>query len=151
MMSILPHLNYLAVVVLMMAGLYIVFSSGNLIKRMIGLVVFQSATGLFYISVGKVSGGTAPIRIDAAGTEGQALAGRLDPAYVAQHGVEGVVYSNPLPQVLILTAIVVTVATLAVGLSIAVRIREAYGTVEADDVAAQDRDAQDRNQPGTQP
>jgi multicomponent Na+:H+ antiporter subunit C len=64
----------------------------------------------------------------------------MDPAFVAQHGVNGVVYSNPLPHVLILTAIVVGVATLAVGLSIAVRLRESYGTVEADEVAALDRE-----------
>ena len=133
------HLNYAAVVVLMMAGLFIVFSTGNLIKRMIGLALFQTATGLFFISLAKVSGGTAPIRIDAASPAGKALAQQLDPGYIAQHGVEGVVYSNPLPSVLILTAIVVGVATLAVGLAIAVRIREAYGTIESGEIAAQDR------------
>ena len=135
----LTHLNYIAVVVLMMIGLFVVFSSGNLIKRMIGLAIFQGSTGLFYISLAKVSGGTAPIMVDAASAEGQALSARLDPAYVAQHGVDGVVYANPLPHVLILTAIVVGVATLAVGLSIAVRLREAYGTVEADEIAQLDR------------
>lgn len=130
------HFNYVAVVMLMMIGLFIVFSSRNLIKRMIGLAIFQTSTGLFYISLGKVAGGTAAIRLDATSPEGQALAATLDPAYVAQHGVDGVVYSNPLPHVLILTAIVVGVATLAVGLAIAVRIREAYGTVEADEINA---------------
>lgn len=139
MSLVLVHLNYFAAVMLMMGGLYVVFSSGNLIRKMIGLAIFQTATGLFYISLGKVSGGTAPIRIDAASRDGQALASRLDPAQIAQYGVDGVIYSNPLPQVLILTAIVVGVATLAVGLSIAVRIREAYGSVEAGDIAAQDR------------
>jgi multicomponent Na+:H+ antiporter subunit C len=137
---ILAHLNYVAVVVLMMGGLYIVFSSGNLIKRMIGLAVFQTSTGLFYISLAKVSGGTAPIIIDAASDDAKALAAELDPAYLAAHGLNGVVYSNPLPHVLILTAIVVGVSTLAVGLAIAVRLREAYGTVEADEVAAIDRE-----------
>lgn len=136
MSFILSHLNYVAVVVLMMAGLFIVFSSRNLIKRMIGLAIFQTSTGLFYISLGKVSGGTAAIAIDAASKQGKALASQLDPAYVAQHGIDGVVYSNPLPHVLILTAIVVGVATLAVGLAIAVRVREAFGTVEADEVEA---------------
>jgi multicomponent Na+:H+ antiporter subunit C len=134
------HLNYVAVILLMMGGLYIVFSSGNLIKRMIGLAIFQTSTGLFYISLAKVSGGTAPITIDAASRDGQALAAQLDPAYVAAHGLDGVVYSNPLPHVLILTAIVVGVSTLAVGLAIAVRLREAYGTVEADEIAALDRE-----------
>jgi len=136
---LLTHLNYVAVVALMMIGLFVVVSSGNLIKRMVGLAIFQTSTGLFYISLAKVAGGTAAIRIDAASREGQALASRLDPAYVAQNGVDGVVYSNPLPHVLILTAIVVGVSTLAVGLSIAVRLREAYGTVEADEIAQQDR------------
>ncbi len=130
------HFNYVVVVVLMMVGLFIVFSSGNLIKRMIGLAMFQTSTGLFYISLGKVAGGTAAIRLDAESPEARALAATLDPAYVAQHGVNGVVYSNPLPHVLILTAIVVGVATLAVGLAIAVRIREAYGTIEADQINA---------------
>ena len=138
MSFVLSHLNYVVVVVLMMTGLYVVFSSGNLIKRMIGLAIFQTSTGLFYISLAKVSGGTAPIRADD-NRQIQALASQLDPAYVARQGVEGVVYSNPLPQVLILTAIVVGLATLAVGLSIAVRVREAYGTVEADEIAVQDR------------
>jgi len=132
----LSHFNYFVVVVLMMVGLYVLFSTGNLIKRMIGLALFQTSTALFYISLGKVSGGTAAITIYADSLEGRALAAPLDPAYVQQFGVEGVVYSNPLPHVLILTAIVVGVATLSVGLSIAVRIREAYGSVEAEEIEA---------------
>lgn len=130
------HFNYVAVIALMMIGLFVVFSSGNLIKRIIGLVVFQTSAGLFYITMGKVSGGTAPITLDAASVEGQALSAALDPQYVAQHAVNGVVYSNPLPHVLILTAIVVGVATLAVGLAITVRIREAYGTIESEEIDA---------------
>lgn len=136
MSALLTHFNYIAVIVLMMIGLFIVFATGNLIKRMIGLALFQTSTGLFFISLGKVSGGTAPIIIDAGSEAGQALAAAQDPAQVAQFGVDGVVYSNPLPHVLILTAIVVGLATLAVGLAIAVRVREAYGTVEADEIAA---------------
>jgi multicomponent Na+:H+ antiporter subunit C len=132
------YANYFAVIVLMMAGLYIVYSSGNLIKRMVGLALFQTSTGLFYISLSKVAGGTAPIIVDTEAQK-QALAAQLDPAYVAEHGVNGVVYSNPLPHVLILTAIVVGVATLAVGLAIVVRLREAYGTIEMDNIAALDR------------
>lgn len=130
------HFNYIAVIVLMMIGLYVLFATGNLIKRMVGLALFQTSTALFYISLGKVSGGTAAVTIYADSAEGRALAAPLDPAYVQQFGVEGVVYSNPLPHVLILTAIVVGVATLSVGLSIAVRIREAFGTVEADEIEA---------------
>jgi multicomponent Na+:H+ antiporter subunit C len=136
MSLIVTHFNYVAVVVMMMIGLFIVFASGNLIKRMIGLAVFQTSTGLFYISLGKVSGGTAPIMVDAQSADGQALAAALNPQYVAQYGIDGVVYSNPLPHVLILTAIVVGVATLAVGLAIAVRIRESYGTIESEEIDA---------------
>lgn len=136
MSFIATHFNYVAGIMLMMAGLFVVFSSGNLIKRMIGLALFQTSTGLFYISLAKVSGGTAAITIDAGSPEGIALAAQTSPDYVQRFGVDGVVYSNPLPHVLILTAIVVGVATLAVGLSIAVRIREAYGTVEAAEVEA---------------
>lgn len=101
---------------LMMIGLYVVISHGNLLKKLIGLAVFQAGVFLFFISLGKVDGGTAPIVSDGIDT-----------------------YSHPLPQVLILTAIVVGVATLAVGLALAVRIFEAYGSIEEDDLA--DRDA----------
>ena len=148
MSFILSHFNYIAVAVLMMAGLFIVFSSGNLIKRMIGLAIFQTSTGLFYISLAKVSGGTAAIVVEPASAEARDLASRLDPAYVAQHGIDGVVYSNPLPHVLILTAIVVGVATLAVGLAIAVRVREAFGSVEADEIEVLSR--VESTQPGPQ-
>ena len=78
MSLIVTHFNYVAVVVMMMIGLFIVFASGNLIKRMIGLAVFQTSTGLFYISLGKVSGGTAPIMVDAQSADGQALAAALN-------------------------------------------------------------------------
>lgn len=148
MSFILSHFNYIVVAALMMAGLFIVFSSGNLIKRMIGLAIFQTSTGLLYISLAKVSGGTAAIVVEPASAEARDLAGRLDPAYVAQYGVDGVVYSNPLPHVLILTAIVVGVATLAVGLAIAVRVREAFGSVEADEIEVLSRI--ESTQPGPQ-
>lgn len=147
MNALLTHFNYVAIVALMMIGLFIVFSTGNLIKRMIGLAMFQVAGGLFYISLGKVSGGTAPIRLYADSKEGLALAAGQDPAHVAQFGIDGVVYSNPLPHVLILTAIVVGVATLAVGLAIAVRVREAYGTVEASEIEALARVDATRQEP----
>ncbi len=128
------HFNYVVVVFLLMAGLFLVFSSGNLIKRMIGLAMFQTSSGLFFISLAKVSGGTAPIKVEAGSEAAKALASQLDHAYVAQRGVEGIVYGNPLLHALILTAIVVSVATLAVGLAIAVRIREAFGSVEATEI-----------------
>ena len=100
-------------VILMVLGLYVVLARGNLIKKLIGLSIFQTSVYLLYVGPGKIIGGTAPI-----------IAEGFD------------LYSNPLPQVLMLTAIVVGVATLAVGLSIAVRIREAYGTVEAEEIEA---------------
>ena len=110
--------NYWIVVFLMMAGLYLVVEHGNLVKKMVGLTVFQAAVFVLYITLGKVFGGTAPIWWD-----------------------KGSVYSNPLPHVLILTAIVVGVATAAVGLALVVRIKEAYGTIEEDEINAMDEDA----------
>ena len=104
-------LNYWVVVVLMMVGFYIVMASRNLIKKMVGLSLFQTSVFILYITMGKISGGTAPI-----------LAG------------PGTTYSNPLPHVLILTAIVVGVATTALGMAIIVRIKEAYGTIEEDEI-----------------
>ena len=108
-------LNYWVVMFLMMTGFYIVMASRNLIKKMVGLSLFQTSVFILYISMGKIQGGTAPIL-----TEGD------------------VVYSNPLPHVLILTAIVVGVATTAVGLSLIVRIHEAYGTIEEDEIHSRD-------------
>jgi len=107
--------NYIIVVILMMIGLFIVISRTNLVKKLVGLSIFQTSVFLFYISLGKVTGGTAPI-----------LTG--DPASI---------YSNPLPHVLILTAIVVGVATTALGLALVLRINEAFGSIEEDDVIAE--------------
>ncbi|MCH7932980.1 MAG: cation:proton antiporter subunit C [Gemmatimonadetes bacterium] len=110
-MNVMGLMNYWAFIFLMMVGFYILISQGNLVKKIVGLNVFQTSVFILYISMGKIRGGTAPIL-----TEG-------DP-----------IYSNPLPHVLILTAIVVGVATTALGLSLVVRIHEAYGTVEEDDI-----------------
>lgn len=110
-MELLGNYNYLIVIALMMVGLYIVIMRGNMIKKLVGLNIFQTSVFLLYISAGKISGGTAPILTDGAQP-----------------------YSNPLPHVLILTAIVVGVATLAVGLALVVRIKEAFGTIEEDEV-----------------
>lgn len=138
MTFLLTHFNYIAFTILMMGGLFIILTTGNLIRKMIGLAIFQATIGVLYITLGKVAGGTAAIKIDADSTYGEALAAPLNPVYVAEYGVNGVVYSNPLPHVLILTAIVVGVATLSVGLAIAVRVREAYGTVEEDEILEAD-------------
>lgn len=116
-MDFLGHYNYWVAIALMMMGLYLVIARGNLVKKMVGLNIFQTAVFLLYITMSKVAGGTAAIL-----KEGFTL------------------YSNPLPSVLILTAIVVAVATTAVGLAIIVRIKHAYGTIEDDEIMERDGD-----------
>ena len=111
-------LNYWIVFLLMMIGLYIVIAHENLIKKIVGLNVFQVSVFVFYISMAKIKGGTAPVLADS---------------------IE--VYSNPLPHVLILTAIVVGVATTALGLALVVRIQESYDTIEDDEI----RDIEERS------
>ena len=115
------HSIYWLFIILMMTGFYIVVSRGNLIKKIIGLNLFQTSVFLFYISIGKVSGGTAPI-----------LPMKLNVDDFS-------VYSNPLPHVLILTAIVVGVATTALGLALIIRIKEAYNSIEEHDLLEEDR------------
>lgn len=105
------HYNYWIAILLMMVGFYTMISHGNLVKKIVGLNVFQVSVFLLYISLSAVEGGAAPIIVE---------------------GVER--YSNPLPHVLILTAIVVGVATTALGLALVVRINEAYGTIEEDEI-----------------
>lgn len=108
---VLGGINHWITVFLIMAGLYIIISRSNMIKKLVGLSIFQTSVYLLYISPGKIIGGTAPIISDAFS-----------------------IYANPLPHVLILTAIVVGVATLALGLALVVRINEAYGSIEEDDI-----------------
>lgn len=110
--------NYWIVIVLMMCGFYMVIAHSNLVKKIVGLNVFQVSVFVFYISMGKIDGGTAPI---------------------LEEGFQ--VFSNPLPHVLILTAIVVGVATTALALALVVRIRDAYGTIEDDEIHAQEDDS----------
>ena len=176
------HYNYWIVVFLMMTGFYIVLSSPNLIKAVIGLNIFQTSVFLLYITMGKVRGGTAPIippQLADAHTNdhhaGASDAGEHVTANAAEHGTEhasgavtanagegfsdhavghasdhgfehatehlaeSIVYSHPLPSVLMLTAIVVGIATTALALSLIVRIREEYGTIEEDEILALDR------------
>ena len=113
-----------AAIALMLIGLYTVIARDNLIKKIMGLNIFQVSAILFYVAMGKVRGGTAPILVED-----------------AQHA-EDVVYSNPLPHVLMLTAIVVGIATTALALSIVVRIYREYGTAEEDEIADAERRAQ---------
>ncbi|MFQ3209114.1 MAG: multicomponent Na+:H+ antiporter subunit C [Colwellia sp.] len=115
--------NDWVVVVLMMIGLYIVIAHGNLVKKIVGLAIFQTSVFILYISMAKVEGGSAPIL------------------------AEGITqFSNPLPHVLILTAIVVGVATTALGLALVVRINEAYGSIEEEDIQHLDNQMQDETQ-----
>ena len=114
-MEFLGLFNYWVFIVLMMSGFYLFLSARNLIKKIIGLNLFQTSVFIFYISTGKVKDGIVPIAIE---------------------GHE--VYSNPLPHVLILTAIVVGVASTALGLALILRIKDDYGTIEEDEIDAQD-------------
>ena len=115
------HLPYWLFIILMLSGLFIVVSRGNLIKKIVGLNIFQTSVFMFYISIGKMKGGTAQILLDKS-TDNSA-----------------VIYSNPLPHVLILTAIVVGIATTALGLALIIKIREEYDTVEEDDIQKMDQ------------
>ncbi len=136
MLNFLALYNYWVVIVLMMAGLYIMIARHNLVKKLIGLSIFQTSIFYLYISMGKVSGGTAPILIGKISHEKE-KAGSATSAAAEQ--ITTVVYSNPLPHVLILTAIVVGVATTAVGLALIVRINEEYGSIEEDDIRAMEQ------------
>ena len=117
-MDFLGLYNYWVVVVLMMTGFYVVIARHNLVKKLVGLSIFQVSVFLLYITIGVVREGTAPIVEEAYG-----------------------LYSNPLPSVLILTAIVVGVATTSVGLALVVRIHEEYGTIEEDEIHELDSEA----------
>jgi multicomponent Na+:H+ antiporter subunit C len=110
---IITHWNYIIVVILMSIGLYIVISRHNLVKKLIGLTIFQTSLFLLYISLGWVEGGTAPI-VTSTNNE--------------------ILYANPLPHVLILTAIVVSVATTSLGLALVVKIHDAFGSIEEDEL-----------------
>jgi multicomponent Na+:H+ antiporter subunit C len=115
-MTLASHFSYWITIFIAIAGLYIVIARGNLVKKLVGLSIFQTSVYLLYIAPGKLIGGTAPIVSE-----------------------QFKLYSNPLPHVLILTAIVVGVATLALGLALVVRIREAYGSIEEDEILERDR------------
>ncbi|MAW28719.1 MAG: Na+/H+ antiporter subunit C [Gammaproteobacteria bacterium] len=121
---VLQHFNYWVVIFLMMIGMYTVISRGHLLKKVIGLNIFQTSVFILYISIGYIEGGTVPI------VAGQVVGNTGD-----------VVYANPLPHVLILTAIVVGVSTTALALALIIRIRDAYGTLEENDILKLDQDS----------
>ena len=168
--------NYGLVIFLMMTGLYLVLSKGNMIKSVIGLNLFQVSVIMFYVSMGRVEHGTAPILLDqdiphheeshgsdhsedhgslqtrsdsalaaAGGQDNGGSSATPDENNPSLHTIDGkTVYSNPLPHVLMLTAIVVGVATTALALSLVVRIREYYETIEEDLVDAIEQKLQDQ-------
>ena len=117
-MELLGLYHYWVFSILLMIGFYAVVAKLNLVKKLIGLSLFQAAVFLLYITMGKVDGGTAPI--------------------FPEGSVEGL-FSNPLPQVLILTAIVVGISTTALGLGLVVRIKEEYGSIEENEIQEIDR------------
>ncbi|PAJ73039.1 Na+/H+ antiporter subunit C [Pseudoalteromonas sp. NBT06-2] len=119
-MNILESFNYWVVMILMMSGLYILIAHGNLVKKIIGLTIFQTSVYIFYISMANISGATAPI---------------------IYKNIEGdnILYSNPLPHVLILTAIVVGISTMALALALVIRIKQSYGTIEEDEIHAKEQ------------
>ena len=112
--------HYWVVIALMMIGLYIVISRDNLVKKVMGLNIFQASVIMFYVAMGKMADGTAPIF----------------PLNTTDGTYSNPPFSNPLPHVLMLTAIVVGVATLGVALALTQRIYRAYGTIEEDAVLA---------------
>jgi len=118
------HYNYWAYIALMMIGLYAMIAKNNLVKKIIGMNIFQTAIILFYVSIGFKKNATIPI-LDAHGAHGHE---------VVAHAVD---YINPLPHVLMLTAIVVSVATLGVALALVLKIYREHGTLEEDDILNQ--------------
>ncbi|HID29963.1 MAG TPA: NADH-quinone oxidoreductase subunit J [Desulfobacterales bacterium] len=118
---IVSHYNYWMYVGLMMIGFYAMMAKRNLIKKIIGMNIFQSAIILFYISTSVKKGGTVPILEHAHGAHGG-------------HVIDVMQYANPLPHVLMLTAIVVMVATLGVAVAVCIMIYRRYGTLEEDEI-----------------
>jgi multicomponent Na+:H+ antiporter subunit C len=120
---ILSKYNYWIYIILMMIGFYAMIGKRNLVKKIIGINIFQTAIILFFISIAAKRGGTLPIIEHAHGN--------------ASHAVEAAAYVNPLPHVLMLTAIVVMVSTLGVALAIAIAIYRRYHTLEEDEILEQ--------------
>jgi len=117
--------NYWVYILLMMVGLYAAIAKRNLVKKLLGLSLFQTGIFIFYIS-------TSVILLGEGMNRHFATVPILPEHAVA--GAEPVVYANPLPHVLILTAIVVSVSTMAVALAIVVNIKREFGTIESDEL-----------------
>jgi len=126
--GITAHYNYWIYVILMMIGLYAMIAKNNLVKKIIGMNVFQTAIILFYVSIGAKKGATIPIIHHGHGDAG------------ASSIVQAMDYINPLPHVLMLTAIVVSVSTLGVALALGIRLYDRYETLEEDEILARLRE-----------
>ena len=148
------RLNYLIYVVLLLIGLHAMIAKNNLIKKLIGMSIFQTAIILFYVSVGVKEGATIPIYLpehDPHGSHASHSDGNETeqsnhgPVVLDAELVKG--YSNPLPHVLMLTAIVVGVATLGLALALCLRIYQGYGTIEEDEILAKIEKQEMRSNP----
>ncbi|MBU1172011.1 MAG: cation:proton antiporter subunit C [Proteobacteria bacterium] len=116
--------NYIAYIILMMIGLYALIAKNNLVKKIIGMSIFQTSIILFYVSTAYKTGKAIPI---------------VEHGHGAHSVIHATDYINPLPHVLMLTAIVVSVATLGVALALAIKVYRQYGTLEEDDINSQIR------------
>jgi len=123
--------NYWMFIILMMIGLYAMIAKNNLVKKVVGMSIFQTAIILFYVSIGAKKGATIPI-LEHAHSEHANAAG--------SHIIQSADYVNPLPHVLMLTAIVVCVATLGVAFALLIRVYKRYHTLEEDEILAQIRE-----------
>lgn len=121
-LTVISKYNYWVYIVLLMIGLYAMMVKKNLVKKIIGMNILQTAIILFYISVGAKNNGTLPIIVHG--------------AHDGYHPVRVADYINPLPHVLMLTAIVVAVATLGVALALAIKVYRRYGTLDEDEIHA---------------
>ena len=128
--TIIANYNYWIYITLMMIGLYAIIAKNNLVKKIVGMNIFQTAIILFYVSIGAKRGATIPII--------EHIQGGHNPS--AEHqAIDAARYINPLPHVLMLTAIVVAVATLGVALALAIKVYNRYQTLEEDEILAQIR------------
>ena len=124
--TIISKYNYWGFILLMMIGLYAMMVKKNLVKKIIGMNIFQTAIILFYVSIGAKKGATIPIISHGHGED--------------THVIHAAEYINPLPHVLMLTAIVVSVATLGVALALAIKVYRQYDTLEEDEISKKIRD-----------
>jgi len=129
--AIVAKYNYWIYITLMMIGLYALIAKNNLVKKIVGMNIFQTAIILFYVSIGAKKGATIPILEHGHADHGEAI---------GSHIVHAADYINPLPHVLMLTAIVVAVATLGVALALAIMVYKRYGTLEEDEIVARIRE-----------